>query len=601
VGGVYFLFTPLGGLVAYVYLFNATKPSALLLAGHLERATALLTLVFFAFACATALTVLLSAGQASSNSVVRSLSDKVGIALFAALSTVLTIVVLENFSYTMFRIGIKNTESIFVKSLILVAVAGAFYAFLRIGPIYRRSIARSQLPIANVIIAIASVFALFNLSGPMQARAGLGTSFLKDYNIVLLSSDGISAKRMSFYGYDRSTTPFLDSIKHETLVAQSHYANNGQTTGSVVSLLTGMLPTRSKVIYPPDSLSNENAYRSLPRLVREQGYYANNIAVPHYADASEQNMLEAFDTNNNRSMISSSLPIKFSYKTTNWLFDRLVSGTVALVSDVLWLGEMPNPYAQVDGQGPALRPGFNDLQRLRSLLADLNRTDRPFFINSHFMGTHGPNFNPQVVRFSKGQSQVIGEWSNDHYDDSILTFDAYVRRVYERLEANGLLNKTIVVITSDHANSHEPRFKIPLIIRFPNGEFGGTVIRKNTQTVDVNATLIDYLGGEKPDWMDGSSIISKTLPANRFIFSTGVSKMEFAPSIGSVSKSTGRYGSIDHFYMMHCDMTYMLNVNSTGFQARSADDPQQTCNLEVKLSKLEARTKMLDHLRSQYE
>ncbi|MEM8976044.1 MAG: sulfatase-like hydrolase/transferase [Pseudomonadota bacterium] len=601
VGGIYFLFTPLGGLVAYVFLFHATKPSALLLAGQLEKATALLTLAFFAFACAALLTALLAAANASGNHSMRKVADYAGLFLFAAFSTILAVVMIENFSYTMFGIGAKNTDSIVANSVILAASLGVFCAFMRIGPSYRNAVARCRFPIANLIMAIASVFALFNLSGNIQARADFATKFPRDYNVLILSSDGINAKRMSFYGYERETTPFLDSIKHEALVARSHYSNNGHTTGSVVSLLTGMLPTRSKVVFPPDSLKHENAYRSLPRLLREQGYHTNNIAVPHYADASEQNILAAFDINNNRRMVSSSLPVKFTYKTTNWLFDRVVNDTTALLRDALWLGEMPNPYSQVDGSEPGLRPGFDDVHRLRAVLSDLNSTDRRFFINTHFLGTHGPNFNPRVTRFSLGSPVVVGKWSNDHYDDAILSFDAYVKQIYKRLESTGLLEKTIIVVTSDHGISHEPRFKIPLIVRFPNQDFGGTVIRANTQTVDIAPTLVEYLGGNKPSWMEGQSLIGDPPDANRNIFSTSATNIRFAPSVGIISISKGRYGSIDNFYLMHCDMTYKLDVRTKALDAVQADDPQKMCNKGEHLKKRTAKSIMLKHLSLRFD
>ncbi len=599
-GGIYFLFIPIGGLVAYIFVFYGTKPSALLLTGHLEKATTLFTLLFFAFTCAGFLTIILAAGLASRRAAVRTFADRAGLFLFAALATLLAIVMVENFAYTLFRTGIKNTESIPAKVLILAASAGAFCFFLRVGSSYRKTVSECRFPIANAIIAIASVFALINLSGNLSAFASLDRDVPKRFNIVILSSDGINAKRMSLYGYGRQTTPFLDSLKDEVLIARSSYANNGHTTGSIVSLLTGMLPTRSKVVFPPDSLSGENAYRSLPRLLRKQGYYANNIAVPHYADASIQNLLEAFDYNNNRSMVSASFPIKFSYMTTNWLFDRLLSDTTALVKDVLWLEEMPNPYAQVDGIERGKRYGFNDMHRLRSLLADLNRTERSFFINSHFLGTHGPYFNPRVIRFSLGSKDNNKEWSNDHYDDAVLTFDAYVKRVYKRLESKGLLDKTILVITSDHGISNEPRLKIPLIIRFPRKEFGGTVINANTQTVDIAPTLIDFLGGSKPTWMDGTSLIAGTLPADRRIYSTSVSRTFLAPSIGAVSAPTGRYGSMDYFYMMHCDMTYKLDIRTSKFMHVEAKDPQRMCAAKDQLTPNAAKAIMLEHLRVRY-
>jgi hypothetical protein len=48
----------------------------------------------------------------------------------------------------------------------------------------------------------------------------------KDWpNILILSSDGVSAEHMSLYGYERPTTSFMDSVQDEFLIAENHFSN----------------------------------------------------------------------------------------------------------------------------------------------------------------------------------------------------------------------------------------------------------------------------------------------------------------------------------------------------------------------------------------
>jgi hypothetical protein len=312
-----FLRAPLAGLVLYVFLLSATQPSPIQFAGSLEKTFTIFTMIFFAYVIALFLAMVIRGAQAYGNEATQRFADKAEIYIFALLTTLLAVVMIENFTYTVFRVGIKNTDTTFAKIIYLTMTVALFWIFSAIGPRFRQTFRDKPLTTLPPLAAISGLFACINLLGNIDAQASHSTAYAKPYNVVILSSDGINASSMSAYGYDRKTTPFLDSVKSEFLMARSAYPNNGHTTGAITSLLTGMLPTQTKVVFPPDNLTGKNAYRSLPRLLRNQGYRTNNIAVPYYADAAEQNILEAFDRNNNASMLGTSLPIRFSYRTTN--------------------------------------------------------------------------------------------------------------------------------------------------------------------------------------------------------------------------------------------------------------------------------------------
>jgi arylsulfatase A-like enzyme len=599
-GSVFFLFAPLGGLVFYTILFNITKPSPLLLAGSVERISASLTVLFFAFALSVVLMVLLSSALILRNKLGERIAKGGTLFVFAAASTLFAVIAIENFSYTAFRIGIKTTDGVLAKSLYLALALGLFSFFWTKGEAFRAKTRNVKMPILNAMIAVSAVAAAYNLAGNTSANAAMSLTFHKPYNIIILSSDGIDAGRTSLYGYERKTTPFLDSIANELLVARNAYPNNGNTTGAVTALLTGMLPTTTKVVFPPDSLRGQNAFRSLPRMLRQQGYYTNNIAVPHYADAAEQNLLGAFDVNNNRNMISSSIPVTFTYKTTNWLFDRLLSEAIGITEDVLWVREMPNPYSQVDGLERGFNYGNNDMKRLQSLLGMIRNADGPFFINSHFLGTHGPYFNPPLRKFASPSANKGQPWHRDLYDDAVLSFDMYVKRVYTALKDRGLLENTIIVVMSDHGISHDPRKKIPLMIRFPNGDQAGRIIEENVQVIDIAPTLIDFLGGKKPSWMEGRNLRDTAPPADRHIFSAGVNKIAFVPGVGVIGNDQGRFGTMDYFFMIHCGSQYRLDVNDGSFEVSRDPDGSHGCTPGQLLDDASARAVMTKHLDERY-
>ena len=87
-------------------------------------------------------------------------------------------------------------------------------------------------------------------------------------NIILLGSDGLNADNMSVYGYDKDTTPRLRELAQTSLVAENAFTNAGNTAGSVVSILSGKLPTQTRVLYPPDILTDLAAFQHLPGILK---------------------------------------------------------------------------------------------------------------------------------------------------------------------------------------------------------------------------------------------------------------------------------------------------------------------------------------------
>ncbi len=599
-GSVYFLLAPLGGLVIYTVLFNITKSSPLLLAGSVELFVSILTAIAIAFALALIITLAFAGVAAWGGQPGERVARTGTLLVFAAASTLFALIAIENFCYTVFRTGIKTTDDVLSKAVILALAAGLFTLFWKKGEAFRAITREARLPIVNVMIALSLVAAAYNVSGNINAQASAALAIKNAANVIILSADGVDATRTSIYGYERKTTPFLDSVADEFLIARNAYPNNGNTTGAITSLLTGMLPTRTKVVFPPDSLKGQNALRSLPRLLRDQGYYTSNIAVPHYADASEQNMLAAFDLNNNRRMFSSSVPVAFNFKTTNWLLDRLVAESAGIAKDVLWVREMPNPYTQIDGLERGYNYGNNDIQRLQNLLGVIRRDTGPFFINSHFLGPHGPFFNPPLQHFASATTDRSKPWNRDLYDDAILSFDMYVKRVYRALETAGILENTILVIMSDHGINHDPRKKVPLMIRFPGAAHGGRIIEENVQVIDITATIVDFLGAKQPDWMQGDSLIGGPIAADRKIFSAGVKKIAFVPGVGVVGNDQGRYGTMDYFFMIHCAKKYRLDVNDGAFEVAGDAAEPSACTSAQALGDDEARAIMQEHLDAHY-
>jgi uncharacterized protein len=163
----------------------------------------------------------------------------------------------------------------------------------------------------------------------------------------------------------------------------------------------------------------------------------------------------------------------------------------------------------------------SDRAMVDSLLLDLDRRDpaRPSFDLLTFDATHWPYDDPDRYR-SSGPAQraepvyralrspdAVRE-ARMRYHNSVRFIDAQIGRLLERMEAKGMLERTVVIVTGDHGEEFLERGqlahssgindfqdRIPLWMRFP------TVVSPPeqqglTSNLDIVPTLLDYLGVE---------------------------------------------------------------------------------------------------------
>jgi arylsulfatase A-like enzyme len=108
--------------------------------------------------------------------------------------------------------------------------------------------------------------------------------------------------------------------------------------------------------------------------------------------------------------------------------------------------------------------------------------------------------------------------------------DDCLGRVFDLLDATDQWKNTLVVFTSDHGEQlgdhhmlgkngyFDESFRIPLVIVDPDAEATrGSIVDAFTESVDIMPTLIEYLGGEIPNAVDGRSLlplVHGTVPAD---------------------------------------------------------------------------------------
>ena len=575
------------------WIFFVTKPSFMDLMGWYEKIE-LLFLTGFALAILSLALVMIIAGLDLLFSRLRStwLLVFIGTLIPSIILTAISLILVDNFTYTIFNFGVVTTEGIWrfaygICTLILFVYINNRILWtigLRGSSEIPLKLPRFTLATIASLLVISAIFALarFDLTSYTNAQAANlaeeNNQFTTRPNILLIGSDGLNASNMSVYGYERDTTPVLKELAKTSLLAENAFTNSAGSTGSITSMLTGKAPAQTRVFNTHTILQGADAYQHLPGILNKEGYSTVEFGVRNYIDAYQINMLDGFDTVNGRSFKGGDvirLPQEIGFNENEYFASRLVDRISDRVLHLSFIRKMENPYTIVTQNVEMVY----DRERQDKLLELIRYSDRPLFVLVHMMGTHGPRFFPEQQVFSLGIDQDQDDMI-DFYDDSILNFDLYIGEVLDTLKQTGKINDTILIIYSDHPmKKHHGRVRIPLLIHFPNGEFAGR-IRSNVQNLDITPTILDYVGIEQPGWLAGYSLLKGDPPQDRLIFNSGTSNgTQISHDKNKVDTKPVLQASyrLSYYNVINCHKRYTLNFIDLTWSSGDIPDHSSPC------------------------
>lgn len=300
-----------------------------------------------------------------------------------------------------------------------------------------------------------------------------------DVNILFIVVDTLRANRMSAYGYERNTTPFVSELAKTSVLFKHHIAQSSWTKSSMASLWTSLNPIRVGVTKFDHTISLDAQMPA--EILSEEGF----MTVGLFRNGWVQGYF-GFDQG----------------------FDKYFRP----------VGTSLDPNAK------RLRPNTlshgadeNTIQEAIEFLRIHGKSSR-WFLYLHLMDLHEYTYD--------AESAVFGNATSDLYDNSILRTDWLLATMHDGLRRQGLLDKTIIVILSDHGEAFGERgfeghartalpetTETPLILSLPFSLDPGVVVPTTTTNVDVWPTLFDLLGIQEPDDIDGRSRLPEILHA----------------------------------------------------------------------------------------
>ena len=353
-----------------------------------------------------------------------------------------------------------------------------------------------------------------------KSESSSGAPRYPDANVILITLDTVRADHLGCYGYSRPTTPNLDQLAKECVRFSRAFAQSSNCPASHASILTSRYPSSHGVFGWEWKLSAE-----VPTLaeVLKEGRYQTAMFSP--LGMGQGNALnQGFDTvaENYGEAMGYSLPIpgaQFPYKLPP--------------ADVV-LGYFDRWQASLEA-----RPFFSwihlyDAHRPYSIFDD-TRTfcdDKKNPFGNDTMADY--QLTPEK-RSARGIGEPQAKYLIDRYDSGLLDLDRKVGKLIADLRAKGTLDQSILVITADHGEAFtefeeewfthdpfvfDPATHVPLLIRFPDGKFGGKTVEHLAQSIDIMPTILDYLGRGIPRLIQGVSLrdaIERDRPVNDFV------------------------------------------------------------------------------------
>lgn len=595
---------------AYVFLewlFIITKPSVLSMLSFGEKFRVFL----FAFSLVALMSYLFTKGMQGVFAVIRHKALKyLGLFLPTFTLSTLCLLLFDNFTYTLLGGGIATSSGLFTALYLLLYVDLLALVFLKLNeklPSFEQFtvLHRTKWAEPLSVLGLATLLLLTYQPPEVIQKPSINATNLAQPlpHILLITADGLEADHMSVYGYERDTTPNLRELAEVSLVGENHFSNASTTTGGTISILTGRYPTTTRVIYPPNILRGEDSVKHLPYILRKHGYTNYQYSYPYYADATQRNLIEGFNFVNGIEFIESPylalLKSAFDFDSANFIYE-LANRIIDRLRHIAFIKPMVDYRALIPDNPTAQATAYMDAEKVEQIIQLLTNAKSPLFIHFHWMGTHpigspATKFRPEEQIFSKGKDiNNQQDRDLDFYDDTIVGFDKALGKILDSLEAAGVYDKILIIITSDHGLWFTNLSRIPLIVHFPNDQSSGRILA-NTQSIDIAPTILDYLEIPIPKWMEGSSLLSKHVINGRYIISAGPTKtVKGETGWHLVSEETPPFYSIGSVVLISCDTWYRLRLNERVWESGKVSGSTNTC---TPIDENQAFDAIIQHLR----
>ena len=373
------------------------------------------------------------------------------------------------------------------------------------------------LALAVGLIALAATSYKWVTSAEDRALASRPPAKPGAPNVLLIVLDTVRAASLSLYGHNRPTTPNLERLARRGVVFSEARSTAPWTLPSHASMLTGRWPHELSVSW---DLPLDGTFPTLAEVLEREGYatagfvgnvyYCNSLyglarGFARYEDAYENQTVSLFETVwssgiGRRVIRALGYPTRLnegptSVRKTAAMLNRDVNG---------WLARRPadRPFLvflnYYDAHGPHVMHG-DPGERFGIAALPL---DEQLAIDERFLSLAG-----KPVPGDISHQRIVTEGfqrCHDIYDSSIAYLDRQVGMLMDEIERKGLLENTLVIVTSDHgeqigehgviahgASLYRQEVHVPLLVIPPSSSSAAKIVERTVSLRDIPATVAE--------------------------------------------------------------------------------------------------------------
>jgi arylsulfatase A-like enzyme len=344
-------------------------------------------------------------------------------------------------------------------------------------------------------------------------------------NVLIIVMDTVRADRLSLYGYRRPTSPALEALAKRGIRFDQAHATAPWTLPSHASMFTGRWPHELDVNWRTPLGSH---FPTLAEYLGSRGYatagFVANVEYCAYEFGLDRGFAHYEDY-----VLEAMTPLRMCYfgdlvlkgaSRLGWMLSSSL-GAISILphkDSTVW------PVLASDSKIDAASID----RKFLDWLSHRREPTRPFFAFLNYFDAHTVYMLPPGTPYRFGRPpktdadvRVVVDWfyidklrlsptyvdlARDCYDSCLGYLDEQLGKLFGELKLRGVLERTLVIVTSDHGEGlgehnlffhgeslYRPEIHVPLLIVLPEHN-QSTIVGETVSLRDLPATIVDLTG-----------------------------------------------------------------------------------------------------------
>lgn len=349
-------------------------------------------------------------------------------------------------------------------------------------------------------------------------------------NVILIVIDALRARNLGCYGASGQATPQIDKLAEQGILFEDAYSSWNTTDQSLTSILSGKHPRSHGIIHHGDKLRTQDLssfeklnVQLISQILHDQGYKTWAVdwmgrwfkkGFDYYGYKLKQSLLKQIG------YYTVTLPLLYiKYMAAHLGILKIYSGKREFsvksflkgIKGVLKTFSFTFELARLQDSAFVRRVGESLIKK---------QSKDSFFLFLHFWDTHTPYNCPRKF-LKRRKNSDPKEMLYSKYLGAVSYVDKQVGKLVDTLKSQGLLDKTLIIITSDHGESlikhgiyfdhhglYEVTTHVPLIFYYPQYFKTPKRVKGFVQHVDLVPTLCQLTGIDcSENSFDGMNLI----------------------------------------------------------------------------------------------